>query len=224
MGQSTEELKRDIEQTRADMSGTLDAIEDRVSPSRMIQRRKNRVAESVHALRERVMGTASEMEHGVAAAAGDVTDTIKDAPQAVVRGTEGSPMVAGAIVFGLGFLAAVAFPTTDAERGASAKVADKLEPAKQELMNSAKEVAENMKEPAKQAAQEVKDAASESASAVSSTAREAVEETKQQASDSVAAVKGSQTLPAPGAGEVQASVAAGGHQVASGEVEGPNSF
>ena len=48
MGQSTEELKRDIEQTRADMSGTLDAIEDRVSPSRMIQRRKNRVAESVH--------------------------------------------------------------------------------------------------------------------------------------------------------------------------------
>ena len=48
MGQSTEELKRDIEHTRADMSGTLDAIEDRVSPSRMIQRRKNRVAESVH--------------------------------------------------------------------------------------------------------------------------------------------------------------------------------
>ena len=36
------------------MSVTLDAIEDRVSPSRMIQRRKNRVAESVHALRDRV--------------------------------------------------------------------------------------------------------------------------------------------------------------------------
>ena len=68
MGQSTEELKRDIEHTRADMSGTLDAIEDRVSPGRMIQRRKNRITGSVHALRERVMGAASEMEHGVAAA------------------------------------------------------------------------------------------------------------------------------------------------------------
>ena len=133
-------------------------------------------------------------------------------------------MVAGAIVFGLGFLAAVAFPTTDAEREASTKVADKLEPAKQELMNSAKEVAENLKEPAKQAAQEVKDAASESASAVSSAAREAVEETKQQASESVAAVKGNQTMPAPRAGDVQATVAAGGEKVAPGEVEGPNSF
>ena len=77
-------------------------------------------------------------------------------------------------------------------------------------MNSAKEVAENLKEPAKQAAQEVKDAASESASAVSSIAREAVEETKQQASESVAAVTGNQTMPASGAGDVQATVAAGG--------------
>jgi hypothetical protein len=223
MGQSTEELKRDIEHTRADMSGTLDAIEDRVSPSRMIQRRKNRIAGSVHAVRERVMGAASEMEHGVATAAGDVTGTIKDAPQAVARGTEGAPIVAGAIALGLGFLAAVAFPATDAEREASTKVAGKLEPAKQELMNSAKEVAENLKEPAKQAAQEVKDAASESAGAVSSTAREAVEETKQQTSESIAAVQGSPTLPAPGTGEVQATVAAGGRQVAPGEVEGPNS-
>ena len=222
MGQSTEELKRDIEHTRADMSGTLDAIEDRVSPSRMIQRRKNRMADSVHALRERVMGTASDVEHGVAAAAGEVTGTIKEAPQAVVRGTEGAPMVAGAITFGLGFLVAVAFPSTDAERQASTKVADKLEPAKQELMDSAKEVAENLKEPAKQAAQEVKDAASESAGAVSSTAREAVAETKQQASESVAAVQGSQAPRGPG--EVQSTVAAGGKQVGPGDVEGPNSF
>jgi Protein of unknown function (DUF3618) len=222
MGQSTEELKRDIEHTRADMSGTLDAIEDRVSPSRMIQRRKNRVADSVHALRERVMGTASDMEHGIATAAGDVTGTIKDAPHAVARRTEGAPMVAGAITFGLGFLVAVAFPATDAEREASTKIADKLEPAKQELMDSAKEVAENLKEPTKQAAQEVKDAASESASAVSTTAREGVEETKQQATESVAAVQGSQTPRGPS--EVQSTVAAGGKQVGPDDVEGPNSF
>ena len=222
MGQSTEELKRDIEDTRADMSGTLDAIEDRVSPSRMIQRRKNRVAESVHAVRARVMGTASGMEHGVAAAADEVSDTIKDAPHLVARRTEGAPVVAGAIAFGLGFLVAVAFPATDAEREASTKVADKLEPAKQELMDSAKQVAGNLKEPAKQAAQEVKDAASESASAVSSTARAGVEDTRQEASESVAAVRGP-TLPAPSAG-VQPSVAAGGHQVEPNEVEAPNSF
>ena len=225
MGQSTEELKRDIEHTRADMSGTLDAIEDRVSPSRMIQRRKNRMADSVHAApRPRDGHGVGRWSTASPTAAGEVTGTIKEAPQAVVSGTEGAPMVAGAITFGLGFLAAVAFPTTDAERQASTKVADKLEPAKQELMDSAKEVAENLKEPAKQAAQEVKDAASESASAVSSTAREAVEETKQQASESVAAVHGQSNDACAGAGEVQATVAAGGEQIGPDEVEGPNSF
>jgi hypothetical protein len=223
MAQSTEELKRDIEHTRADMSGTLDAIEDRVSPSRMIQRRKNRVSESVHAIRERVMGAASDMEHGIATAAGDVTGTIKDAPHAVASRAEGAPMVAGAITFGLGFLVAVAFPSTRTEREASTTIADKLEPAKQELVDSAKEVAENLKEPARQAAQEVKDAASESASAVSSTAREGVDTTKQQASESVAAVQGGHTSPEPSEG-VRPAVAAGGHQVGPNEVEGPNSF
>jgi hypothetical protein len=89
-------------------------------------------------------------------------------------------------------------------------------------MDSAKEVAENLKEPAKQAAQEVKEAAGESASAVSSTAREAVEETKQQASESVAAVQGSQAPRGPG--EVQSTVTAGGKQIGPDDVEGPNSF
>ena len=170
------------------------------------------------------MGTASEMEHGVAAAAGDVTDTLKDAPQAVVEGHGRLPDGCRGDRLRARFPRRQSRSRRPSGRGASTKVADKLEPAKQESMNSAKEVAENLKEPAKQAAQEVKDAASESASAVSSVAREAVDETKQQASESVAAVTGNQTMPASGAGDVQATVAAGGEQIASGEIEGPNSF
>jgi hypothetical protein len=189
MGQSTEELKRDIEYTRADMSETLDAIEDRMSPGRMVQRQKNRVASSWHDIRDRVMGSAYELEHSVGESASGTTDTVKDAPQAMMRGTEGSPMVAGAMALGLGFLAAVAFPATEAERRASESVADKVEPAKQQVVDSAKEVAEHLKGPAKQAAQEVKDTAREGASEVSSTAREAAQETKQQTSDSVSAVR-----------------------------------
>jgi hypothetical protein len=197
MGQSTDQLRRDIEYTRADMSETLDAIEDRMSPGRIIQRRKNRMAESLHNVRERVMGTASELEHSIGDTAGDVTDTVKDAPQAMMRGTEGSPMVAGALALGLGFLVAVALPTTEAERKASSKVADKVEPAKQQLVDSAKEVAENLKEPAKQAAQEVKEAAREGAAEVKSTAREAVQETKQQTTDSMSAVQSDQSTRMP---------------------------
>ena len=47
MGQSPEELKQDVESTRADLSDTLDAIGDRVSPGRMIERRKNRMRQGL---------------------------------------------------------------------------------------------------------------------------------------------------------------------------------
>jgi hypothetical protein len=43
MGQSAEELRRDIERTREGLGETLDAIGDRVSPGRIMERKKNRV-------------------------------------------------------------------------------------------------------------------------------------------------------------------------------------
>jgi len=189
MGQSTDELRRDIEDTRADMSYTVDAIEDRIRPGRVIQRQRNRMSQGWQDMRDRVMGTASEVQGSMGQTAGEVGDTIKDAPDAMMRQTQGSPMVAGGMAFGLGFLLAVAFPPTGAEREASNRLAEKVEPAKQQLVDSAKEVADNLKEPAKQAAQEVKDAAREGASEVSSTAKQAVQETKQQASESASTVR-----------------------------------
>ena len=40
MGQRAEELRQEIEGTRAELSGTLDAIGDRVSPGRTVDRRR----------------------------------------------------------------------------------------------------------------------------------------------------------------------------------------
>jgi hypothetical protein len=173
MGQGTDQLKRDIEETRAGMGETLDAIEDRIVPGRIMQRRKNRISEGVHSIRTRVMGTAASAQESVVEAAGD-------APQAIKQRTQGAPLVAGGLAFGVGLLASVAFPPTDAERRASSKIRDKVEPAKEELMESAKDVAEHLREPAKQAAQEVMTSASESASSVQETAKDAAAEAKQQ--------------------------------------------
>jgi len=192
MGQSTDELRRDIEDTRADMSYTVDAIEDRIRPGRAIQRQRNRMSQGWQDMRERVMGTASDLQGSMGQTAGEMTDTIKDTPDAMKRQAQGSPMVAGGMAFGLGFLLAVAFPASEAEREASNRLADKVEPAKQQLVDSAKEVADHLKEPAKQAAQEVKDVAREGASDVSSTAKQAVQETKQQASESASTVRSEQ--------------------------------
>jgi gas vesicle protein/ElaB/YqjD/DUF883 family membrane-anchored ribosome-binding protein len=191
MGQSTEQLRRDIEYTRADMTETVDAIEDRIRPSRAIQRQKNRMSDRWYDVRDRVMGSASDLQDSMGGTAGEMTDTIKDAPDAMMRQTQGSPMVAGALALGLGFLVAVAFPASDAERRASSRLAEKVEPAKQEMVDSAREVADHLREPAKQAAQEVKDAAREGAADVSDTAKQAMQETKQQASDSAGSMQAS---------------------------------
>jgi len=184
MGQDTEELKREIEDTRADMSETLDAIGDRVSPGRIVQRRKNRVSASIQDLRYRVMGTAEDSREGLSEKAHEATDAVKHTPDAISSGTQGSPLVAGALAFGFGFLIAAAFSPTNTEKRASAKVMDKLEPAKEQLMDSAKEMAEHLKEPAKAAAMEIKDTATESASTVASTARDAAEPMMQHGSGS----------------------------------------
>lgn len=138
MGQDTEELKRDIEATRSDMSEKLEAIGDRVSPGRIIERKKNKMSASAQSLRARVMGTASDTQErladtahsaldSVTDTASHATDVIKHAPSAATSHTEGTPMVAGGIAFGLGFLLAAAFPATKSEKAAGAKVMEQLE-------------------------------------------------------------------------------------------------
>jgi gas vesicle protein len=189
MGQDTDELKRDIEDTRAGMTDTLDAIGDRVSPGRIAQRQKNRMSASVHSIRERVMGSAEDAQRGIADAAGGAADAIKHTPDAITSGTQGAPLMAGAIAFGAGFLIAAVFSPSEPEKRASAKVMETLEPAKNQLVDSAKEIAERLKEPVKDAAQDLKEAASDSAATVASTARAAADDTKQQTTESVEAIK-----------------------------------
>ena len=58
MGQEAEALKADIEQRRESMTGTIDAIENKVVPSRIIERRRAAVSGWVGGVKERVMGSA----------------------------------------------------------------------------------------------------------------------------------------------------------------------
>jgi ElaB/YqjD/DUF883 family membrane-anchored ribosome-binding protein len=185
MGQSADQLRREIEGTRGELGGTLDAIGDRLSPGRMVERRKNRVMSGLHDVRDRVMGTASDtgsavghavsdVAGGVADAAGGAVDTLKDTPDTMRRQTHGNPLAAGAIAVGVGVLLASMFPATDKERRAAGQLMDKAEPLKDELKQAGQEMTEHLKEPAREAVQQVKGAASESAEAVSQTAKEAV--------------------------------------------------
>ena len=97
MGQSTYELRRDIEQTRADLGETLDAIGDRVSPGRMIERRKNRMSSGIRSVKDRVMGTVEHAQGQLGEMTSSGTDTMKQTPQMVRDEARGAPIVAGAI-------------------------------------------------------------------------------------------------------------------------------
>ena len=89
MGQSATELKQEIAQTRQNLGETLDAIGDRVSPGRMVERRKNRMTRGFQNVRERVMGTASSMTDSVSSGRWTSAD-----PQ-----TSQTPAVAGGRMF-----------------------------------------------------------------------------------------------------------------------------
>ena len=69
MGQESEELRADIERRRESMTGTIDAIEDRVVPGRIIERRRQAAREWVGGVRERVMGPPQTIKHQASSAA-----------------------------------------------------------------------------------------------------------------------------------------------------------
>ena len=155
MGQSAEQLRREIEYTRGDLGETLDAIGDRLSPGRMMERRKNRMRSGLQTVRERVMGTVSDTGSsvagavadtagGVADAAGGAVSTLKETPDTVRQQTQGNPLAAGAIAMGVGVLLATVFPATEKERRAADQLMDKAEPLTAELKQAGREIAEHI--------------------------------------------------------------------------------
>ena len=128
MGQSAEDLRRDIEHTPQNLGSTVDAIGDRVSPGRIVERRANRVRGSIRSLKETVMGTASDATSaegermggaasgvagaasGVAQRAGTAVETLASAPQAAAQtATRQAPLAAGLVAFGAGAMVAAPF-------------------------------------------------------------------------------------------------------------------
>ena len=189
MGQSAEELRREIEYTRADLGETLDAIGDRVSPGRMIERRKNRVVNGWTSVRDRVMGTASDAGRTVGDTASSAVDTIKDAPDTVVQQTQGNPLVAGGIAFGVGVLLASVFPATSKEQEVAEQLKDKVQPLAEDLKQTGQQMAAHMKEPAREAVESVKEAATEGQQAVAGTAKDAAQTTGQAAREGTETIR-----------------------------------
>jgi hypothetical protein len=185
VGQSTEELRREIADTRNDLGTTVGAISDRVSPGRVVERRKQKLAAGWTAARESIMGSAADVQ-GSVKAAGEAGHQLPDAARTK---TQGSPLVAGAVAFSLGFLAAAIFPGTDTEAQLADKAQEIAQPAVDELKQASHETMAALKEPVLASAQHLKEEAQSSVEEVRGAAEGAVDQTKNAASQAGAEVK-----------------------------------
>jgi len=179
MGETTEELRHEIEDTRTSMSGTLEAIGDRVSPGRMLERRRNRMIVWVGNARTSLMGTADDFTSRV----GDTAHNLAEAPSTTMQGvrsnTKGAPLVAGGIAFGIGVLIGSLVPASRTEKRLGQQVAGATEPLKNELQEAGREVAEHLREPVQEAVQDVKQSAQDSAQQLRDSASERADQVRQ---------------------------------------------
>jgi vacuolar-type H+-ATPase subunit H/uncharacterized protein YjbJ (UPF0337 family) len=179
MGQGYEEqVTSDIEDTREDLTRNLDALNEKVNPSRVMERRKEAVRSRFGSMKDKVMGSAQDMRSGAQEARGGMADRASDAAEsatdaaqgavrAVQQRAEGSPLAAGLIAFGAGMLISAVIPASEKESQASQKLIETAKEHGQPVIDEAKsvgrEMGENLKEEAGQAAEEVKSSAQESA-------------------------------------------------------------
>jgi ElaB/YqjD/DUF883 family membrane-anchored ribosome-binding protein len=178
----TDQQRREIEDTRADMGRTLERIEDRVSPTRIKERQTNRLRARWDRTKDRVMGSDPH-EDGLTDRMSDATDrashAVQDAPERVENATRGNPIAAGLIAAGVGALIGSMIPPSKPERELGGRLRDEFEePVRSELQHAGEEMREEMQEEAQHSVEEVK-----------ATAQASVERTRDEAEDSAHRIK-----------------------------------
>jgi ElaB/YqjD/DUF883 family membrane-anchored ribosome-binding protein len=173
---TTEELRRDIAARRDDLGRDLDAIGDRLSPGRMVERTRGRARYRVTTMRERVMGRARGTGSRVGDQGRDTATAVKEAPgqalHAVEDRVEGSPLAAGFVALGIGFLAGSVLPGTRSEADLASRIEPGLEEATRTVAAGAKEAASQVADVARDQATDLKDQATDAAHQVSTTAQD----------------------------------------------------
>ena len=182
-------IRAQIAETRSNLSGTIDELGDKVSPSQMARRQGARMRRAGRGIRERIMGSTEAARDAVSEGMSSVGETISDAPAAVRSQTQGSPMAAGLVAFGVGMVASALLPPSKMEAQGAAALKEQAQPLVQEATDAAREVASNLKEPLQDAAEEVKATASDAVDTVASQATSATDEVKYHAEQSTTTVR-----------------------------------
>lgn len=180
MSDSPEAIRADIERTRRELGGDVDALADKVSPSKIMERRTSAAKAAVGSVRDRIMGAADDAGSTLSGAG----DAVGSATHRVAAKAEGNPLAVGLMAFAAGLLVASLVPASAKEKELADTVKDKAQPLVDEVTDVAKEAGAHLKEPAREAAAAVKDSAAESVEAVKEQTAAATSEVKDQAAAS----------------------------------------
>ena len=155
MSTSPDAIRADIEQTRRELGGDVDALADKVTPSKIVDRQKDKVRGAFGSLRERIMGAAD----GAGSAVSDAGSSVGDVKDRVVAKAEGNPIAVGLIAFGAGLLAASLIPASQREKDLAEDVKEQAQPLVDKVKDAATDAAGTVKEEARDATHQVKDQA-----------------------------------------------------------------
>lgn len=188
MSDSPDAIRADIERTRSELGLDVDALSDKVNPSKIADRQTAKIRGAFGSVRDRVMGASDDAQSAASSAASGVADGASDVAHTVKAKAEGSPLAVGLIAFGAGLLGAALIPASTKETELAAAAKDKAQPLVDDLTDAAKQTAENLKEPAQDATTAVRERAHEAADTVkseSTSAADGVKERTSQARDAV---------------------------------------
>lgn len=186
MGTSEVELRKEAEVQRARMSNTLEAIGDRVSPERMVERRKAAIGKGFKNVRSSIMGSSDYQEPHLArvgSKAGDAVhaaaEGVQHAPEMLTDQARGNPIAAGLVMFGAGVLIASMFPETQTERRLVDAAQPQIQNATEGLKDAGRELADDAKQHGQAAAEELRAAGTEAVTSVKEQAQDSAQEIKQ---------------------------------------------
>ena len=124
-----DEIRADIERTRATLSNDVDDLAESVKPKSVARRQVDKVKDAAGSVKDRVMGSdeddtrqrstvrgqgaaakdavadkAYAAKDTVSEKASEAAEVVREAPTTVKRKAQGNPLAAGVIAFGLGML------------------------------------------------------------------------------------------------------------------------
>ncbi|MCW2802301.1 MAG: uncharacterized protein JWN06_518 [Propionibacteriaceae bacterium] len=215
MSDNPDEIRADIERTRAALSNDVNELVDEANPKNIAKRKVNRVKEATVGVKDKIMGTASDVGHSAQSTVGDKASSAQSAVSGAASSAQSA--VSGAASSAQSAVTGAASSVSDAVSNAPQQLKRRTEgnplaagliafgagllissllPAstkEQEAVEGIKENIEPVKEQvtgiAREAAQSLQEPLQEAAQSVKETAQEAVQNVKDESTSAASDVK-----------------------------------